>query len=100
MTKLCLKYSRVKNRTLSGLGSEDHGYLDFCLTKITLLSWTFTEGAHYKRYKHMNILVFCLHVCICTMHMPAWYNEDQRRVLDFLGLEFCMVVSCRVGAGN
>jgi hypothetical protein len=40
--------------------------------------------------------MICLHVCLCTMHMPGAYR-GQKILLE---LEWQTVGSCHVGAGN
>jgi hypothetical protein len=44
-------------------------------------------------------MVFCLHVCLCTMCVPC-AHKGQKRASDPLELDFQTVVSHHMGAGN
>ena len=50
-------------------------------------------------YKMICVLMFCLHVCLCTMYMPGALG-GQNRVADPLELKLHMVMHYHVGAGN
>lgn len=46
---------------------------------------------------YMGVLPVC--ICLYTTFVPG-ANGDQRKVLDSLGLELQMDVSCLLGSGN
>lgn len=52
-----------------------------------------------KFYNFLHMQMFCLHVCLCTIHVSSVFRA-QKRVLDPLELKLPMVVSCHVGPGN
>lgn len=45
------------------------------------------------------VLMFYLHVCLCTVYMPGALG-GQNRVADLLELKLRMAVCHHVGAGN
>jgi hypothetical protein len=45
------------------------------------------------------VLVFCLHICLCTTYLPGTYR-GQKMEYDPLDLELQMFVRYHVGAGN
>lgn len=53
-------------------------------------------------YSYLMSIVFCLHVCLCTMFMAGACGGQKRpvRVLDHKELELQTIVSYHAGSGN
>lgn len=59
----------------------------------------FTKSLSFQRTNSFKILVlFCLHVCLCTTFEPGACEEQK--TLDFLELELAVAVHHHVGRGS
>lgn len=52
-----------------------------------------------KKNDFSYVWMFCLHVCLCNICVLC-AQRSQKRVLDTLGVELEIAVSCCVGAGT